>query len=108
MPVERETMDVKMQRRLQEDALGKDIIDECRTQLMMKFRFLDLALWRMDLEPMRVGARYPLATDAKRVLYDPPREIGRFNESFEETVRDYLTASGCSWASCCPTRCTRS
>ena len=27
MPVERETMDVKMQRRLQEDALGKDIID---------------------------------------------------------------------------------
>ena len=48
MPVERETMDVKMQRRLQEDALGKDIIDECRTQLMMKFRFLDLALWRMD------------------------------------------------------------
>ena len=90
MPVERETMDVKMQRRLQEDALGKDIIDECRTQLMMKFRFLDLALWRMDLEPMRVGARYPLATDAKRVLYDPPREIGRFNESFEETVRDYL------------------
>ena len=25
MPVERETMDVKMQRRLQEDALGKDI-----------------------------------------------------------------------------------
>lgn len=82
--------DVKMQRRLQEDALGKDIIDECRTQLMMKFRFLDLALWRMDLEPMRVGARYPLATDAKRVLFDPPREIARFGESFEETVRDYL------------------
>ena len=82
--------DVKMQRRLQEDALGKDIIDECRTQLMMKFRFLDLALWRMDLEPMRVGARYPLATDTKRVLFDPPREIARFGESFEETVRDYL------------------
>lgn len=90
MPVEREAVDVKMQRRLQEDALGKDIIDECRTQLMMKFRFLDLALWRMELEPMRVGARYPLATDAARVLYDPPREIARFSESFEEAVRDYL------------------
>lgn len=90
MPAPHEATDVKMQRRLQEDALGKDIIDECRTQLMMKFRFLDLALWRMDLEPMRVNARYPLATDAKRVLYDPPREIARFGESFEETVRDYL------------------
>lgn len=90
MPVEHEVADAKMRRRLQEDALGKDIIDECRTQLMMKFRFLDLALWRMELEPMRVGARYPLATDAKRVFYDPPREIARFGESFEETVRDYL------------------
>lgn len=90
MPAEQQILDAKMQRRLQEDALGKDIIDECRTQLMMKFRFLDLALWRMNLEPMRVGARYPLATDAKRVLYDPPREIARFNDSFEETVRDYL------------------
>lgn len=90
MPVEYEVADAKMRRRLQEDALGKDIIDECRTQLMMKFRFLDLALWRMELEPMRVGARYPLATDAKRVFCDPPREIARFGESFEETVRDYL------------------
>ena len=45
----------KMERRLQEDRLGADIIDECRTQLMLKFRFLDLALWRMGLEPVRVG-----------------------------------------------------
>lgn len=57
---------------------------------MLKFRFLDLALWRMDLEPMRVGAAYPLATNAKRVVYDPPRVIARFQESFEESVRDYL------------------
>ncbi len=73
-----------------EDELGADIIDECRVQLMLKFRFLDLALWRMDLEPARVGARYPLATDARRVVYDPPRVIARFRESFEESVRDYL------------------
>lgn len=83
-------VDAKMERRLQEDALGADIIDECRTQLMMKFRFLDLALWRMDLMPLRAGAAYPLATDAKRVVYDPPRVIARFRESFDESVRDYL------------------
>lgn len=82
--------DVKMERRRQEDALGADIIDECRTQLMLKFRFLDMALWRMGLEPVRVGSHYPLATDGQSVLYDPPRVIARFQESFDESVRDYL------------------
>ena len=82
--------DTKMDRRLQEDRLGEDIIDECRTQLMLKFRFLDLALWRMDLLPARVGSMFPLATDGDVVMYDPPRVIGRFQESFDESVRDYL------------------
>lgn len=80
----------KAKRLAREDDLGADIIDECRVQLMLKFRFLDLALWRMDLQPARVGARYPLATDADRVIYDPPRVIARFRESFDESVRDYL------------------
>lgn len=82
--------DPQMSRRASEDALGRDILDECRVQLMLKFRFLDLALWRMELEPMRVGAAYPLSTDAARVLYDPARVIARFRESFDESVRDYL------------------
>lgn len=82
--------DSKMERRLQEDRLGADIIDECRTQLMLKFRFLDLALWRMGLEPVRVGSHYPLATDGASTMYDPPRVIARFQESFDESVRDYL------------------
>lgn len=82
--------DEKLKRRLEEDRLGADIIDECRVQLMLKFRFLDLALWRMGLESLRVHAAYPLATDGRRVAYDPPRVIARFRESFEESVRDYL------------------
>lgn len=82
--------DAKLERRRGEDDLGRDILDECRVQLMLKFRFLDLALWRMDLVPLRAGARYPLATDAVQVVYDPPRVIARFQESFEESVRDYL------------------
>lgn len=82
--------DEKLKRRLEEDRLGADIIDECRVQLMLKFRFLDLALWRMSLEPLRVHAAYPLATDGRSVAYDPPRVIARFRESFEESVRDYL------------------
>lgn len=82
--------DALLKRRQSEDSLAADIIDECRVQLMLKFRFLDLALWRMEAEPLRINAAYPLATDAKRVFFDPPRVIGRFQEAFEESVRDYL------------------
>ncbi len=85
-----ERQDAKLRHREYEDRLGGDIVDECRVQLMLKFRFLDRALWRMDLSPLRVGACYPLATDARRVFYDPPRVIARFRESFEESVRDCL------------------
>lgn len=85
-----ELMSFKFRRRAEEDRLGADIIDECRVQLMMKFRFLDLALWRMELSPMRVDSRYPLATDGKKVHFDSLRVIGRFQGSFEESVRDYL------------------
>lgn len=81
---------INFKRRAEEDRLGADIIEECRVQLMLKFRFLDLALWRMSLSSMRVDARYPLATDGGKVYYDSLRVIGRFQESFEESVRDYL------------------
>ena len=90
MPSVPEIRDTKLRRRKEEDVLGKDIIDELRVQLMLKFRFLDLALWRMDLVPLRAGARYPMATDANEIIYDPPRVIARYRESFDESVRDYL------------------
>ncbi|NHM15160.1 hypothetical protein GMI69_00525 [Eggerthellaceae bacterium zg-887] len=83
-------MDEKLRRRLEEDSLGKDIIDECRAQLMLKFRFLDLALWRMELAPLRSGARYPLATNGSGIAYDPPRVVARYRQDFNESIRDYL------------------
>ena len=82
--------DAKLKRRQEEDRLALDIIEECRVQLMLKFRFLDRALWRMAVEPTRVGAAYPLATDGGRLFCDPPRVIARFRESFDESVRDCL------------------
>lgn len=85
-----EASTIRLQRRAEEDRLGADILEECCVQLMLRFRFLDLALWRMALSPMRINSRYPLATDGGRVYYDPMRVIGRFQDSFEETVRDYL------------------
>lgn len=79
-----------MVRRQQEDALASDILEEARVQLMLKFRFLDLALWKMALEPVRVGFAYPLATDGARVLYESDRVIARFRDAGDEVIRDYL------------------
>ncbi len=73
-----------------EERLSVDIIEECRVQLMLKFRFLDRALWRMDLEPLWSGMMYPIATDGKKIYHDPRRVIARFRDSFDESVRDYL------------------
>ncbi len=78
------------QSRLNEDRLAEDIIEECQTQLMLKFRFLDRALWRMRLVPQRKGLTYPIATDGKNLYYDPQRIIARFRQSFDEVARDYL------------------
>ena len=70
--------------------LACEAVDECRVQLMLKFRFLDLALWRMPLEPVYLRTRYPLATDAHAVFLEPEAVFARFEESFDEMVRDYL------------------
>lgn len=82
--------DQKMERQLREDALAKDILEEARIQLMLKFRFLDLALWKMEILPVRAGFAYPTATDGRRVLLEPSRVIARFQESGDESIRDQL------------------
>ena len=81
---------IRKKRQEREDRIATDIIDECRTQLMLKFKFLDIALWRMGLEPLRDKATYAMACDAEKIYIDPPRIIARFNASYEDMVRDYL------------------
>lgn len=82
--------DAKLRRRRQQEALAFEVLEECRVQLMLKFRFLDLALWRMKPVALPDAGRYPMATDAECVYLDPPRLIVRYRESYEEAVRDYL------------------
>ncbi len=81
---------IRQKRYEREERIASDIIEECRTQLMLKFKFLDIALWRMELEPLRDKTQYGLACDAKKIYMDPPRIIARFNASYEDCVRDYL------------------
>ena len=70
--------------------IALEIVDEARVQLMMKFRFLDVALWKMELRPTVVQGRYALATDGMAVYFEPYTVIGRFDAGFDEVVRDYL------------------
>ncbi|MDO4182042.1 MAG: VWA-like domain-containing protein [Coriobacteriia bacterium] len=85
-----EVVDQKQLRRKFEEQIARDIIDECRVQLMLKFRFLDLALWKMDLEPLYNSPRQPAGTDAEKFYFDAARVNARFTESFDELVRDHL------------------
>ena len=70
--------------------LAFEIVDEARVQLMMKFRFLDVAVWKMDLRPVMGQGRNALATDGSSVYFEPYTVIGRFDVGFDEVVRDYL------------------
>jgi len=70
--------------------LADEVLDESRVQLMLKFRFLDMALWRMQPEPSSIKGRYAMATDGKKVYYEPYSVLNRFDESFNDMIRDYL------------------
>lgn len=83
-------LDQRQERFERAEKLVCDIIDECRVQLMLRFRFLDLALWRMPAESVHVQGRYALATDGRVVLFEPYAVLSRFEGSFDELVRDYL------------------
>lgn len=85
-----EIVDEKQARWERAAAVALDIIDECRVQLMLKFRFLDLALWRMPAEAVHVQGRYWLAADGKKVYFEPYMALGLFEQGFDEAVRDYL------------------
>ncbi len=84
------SQDAKERKYQQATKLALDVVDECRVQLMLKFRFLDLALWRMPCEPFAADMRYPLASDGSKLYLKPERVLARFSESFEESVRDCL------------------
>ena len=71
--------------------LANEVLDESRVQLMLKFRFLDMALWRMQPEPSSIKGRYAMATDGKKVFFEPYSVLNRFEDSFNDMIRDYLS-----------------
>ncbi len=70
--------------------LCKEALGECRTSLMMAYRFLNVALWRLPFEP--APALGVLATDGARLAFDPIPLLLCYRLTPNELERDYLHA----------------
>ena len=70
------------------EALAREVLNESRVSLMMQFRFLDAALWRMEYQSVEMES--PLATDGRRIALCPGLVLARFQEDPIELTRDYL------------------
>ena len=73
---------------VQVEQLARDMLEQTRETLAMTFRYLDIALWHMPLEPREFDAA--LATDGITLFFDPYRVVKRFRESPDDLLRDYL------------------
>ena len=75
--------------------LGVDVIRECRNTLMLRFRYLDSALWRMPLATDRGGAEvYCLMTDGRRLVFGPMAAAVRFRPLTPQAASAYLDLAG--------------
>lgn len=66
--------------------IAEEVLEEARSALAVRFRFLDQALWRMPLV-----ANYDIfgiASDGRALMYDPIYVVDRFKLSPNEVVRD--------------------
>ena len=79
---------LERQKRL--DAVGQAALEDSRTKLMMAYRFLDAALWRMPYTPALTAK--PLATDGKSLYFNGKLSARLYRDDANELVRDYLHA----------------
>ena len=70
------------------NGLAMDVLNEARTMLMMSYRFMDTALWKMPvvLDPHPL----PFDTNGRSLYMSPLFVLARFDEGRNEVVRDYL------------------
>ncbi len=68
--------------------LAQEVLDQCRTSLMMTYRFLNVALWRMPFKPAPILA--PIECDGVALWYNPFLVLYRFRQDSNELVRDML------------------
>lgn len=67
-------MEEAMERAKRVDALARQVFNLARDSLLLKMRFLDMALFRLELEP----SDWHLATDGQYLYYDPEYLLRRY------------------------------
>ena len=66
---------------------AKDVMTLARSMLIIKFRFLDIALSRLEPFPSDAAT---LATDGVKLIYGPKHVLRSFKSDHEKPARDYL------------------
>ena len=67
--------------------VAHDVLTLARSTLMVRFRFLDIALNRLELVP---SAETTLSTDGARLFYGPKYVLRGFKSNHDKPARDYL------------------
>lgn len=67
-------------------ALADEILTQARASIIMRMRFLDMALFRLKQTPENVS----LATDGERMYYNPGILLKHFRDEAELVTRDYM------------------
>ena len=68
------------------EALARDIFSQVRTSIVMKMRFLDMAVFRLKPFPTEIN----LATDGSFLYYDPIWLLKRYSDESGSVTRDYM------------------
>lgn len=70
------------------EGLAEEALSTVRQTLMVSYRFLDRALWKMPFEAH--GHLELIGTDGRTLRYEPQAVLRRYAKSTDEAVRDYL------------------
>lgn len=68
------------------EAVARDVFSQVRTSIVMKMRFLDMAVFRLKLYPTELK----LATDGNYLYYHPLWLLKRYQEESNCVTRDYM------------------
>ena len=75
-----------MNRESRMEAIARDVFSQVRTSIVMKMRFLDMAVFRLKLYPTELK----LATDGNYLYYHPLWLLKRYQEESNAITRDYM------------------
>lgn len=74
-------------KRSKAERLAEEVLVWARNSLLVRLRFLDMALSRLTFAPLREGC---VMTDGQQIFYNPRTVLENFKQNKETVIRDYL------------------